>query len=232
MSFISNIGAKAASILNPSGIDAFKSSISTHQGLARPNRFAIIMAPPEQSLINLDIQSQVVGLLSGNSFNLKSLINDPRDVAILCESCSMPGREVTTLDYQTVRNNLKIPNGIIQEDITFAFHVTNDYYMKKMFDRWLDLVLNMTKYRTPYLKDYARDVVIQQLNAQNLPVYGVKLIDAFPTSVNSIELDNTSDGTTARMTVSFTYRDFVIENALQSGLSGIKNAISGITKII
>lgn len=230
--FLQDVGNKFSNIVNPSSIDKFKSTIGKHQGIARTNRFALIMTPPEQSLLNLDIQSQVTNLLSGNSFAPSSLLNDPRDMSLLCETCSFPGRQITTIDYQTVRQPLKIPTGFFNEDITFTFLLTNDYYIKKMFDRWSELVLNTDLYKTGYLSDYARDVVIQQLNQANQVTYGIRLRQAFPISVNSIDMSNSDENTVVRLNVVFTYKDFVPENSIQSALGGIKTGIGGITRLI
>ena len=81
---------------NPSSVDDFKATIGRRSGLARQNRFAIFMTPPGQTLLNLDLQNAAANLISG-SFSLGSLVNDPRDIALLCESCQFPGRQIQTL---------------------------------------------------------------------------------------------------------------------------------------
>jgi hypothetical protein len=113
-------------------INDLKSSIATHGGLAHTNRFAVYMAPPTAALFNLDLQNILVSLVSGN-FKARNLISDPRDITILCESCTLPGRQIMTLDYQTFRQPEKLPYGYINEDVTFSFLLTNDYYVKKLF---------------------------------------------------------------------------------------------------
>ena len=75
--------------INPTSLESFGANIGKHGGLAVQNRFAVIMTPPQASLLNFDLQGSVSSLLSG-TFSLGSLINDPRDVALLCESCSSP----------------------------------------------------------------------------------------------------------------------------------------------
>ena len=85
--------------INPTSIDAFKSTIGRRSGLARQNRFAVFMTPPQQTLLNLDLQNAAANLLSG-SFSLGSLVNDPRDIALLCNSCQLPGRQIQTLEKQ------------------------------------------------------------------------------------------------------------------------------------
>ena len=211
-------------------INDLKSSITSHGGLAHTNRFAVYMAPPTAALFNLDLQNILVSLVSGN-FKASNLINDPRDITILCESCTLPGRQIMTLDYQTFRQPEKLPYGYINEDVTFSFLLTNDYYVQKLFDKWQNLIINNDTYRIRYQEEFVTDVVIQQLNKANLPVYGVVLKGAYPISFNSVPLDNTAENSIQKCTVTFTYEDFIVEGAVQSVVSSAKSVLSAITKL-
>ena len=65
-------------------LDKFKGSISKHGGHAVNNRFNVIFTPPERSLLNIDGAAILSQALTGG-FNLKNLINDPRDISLLCQ---------------------------------------------------------------------------------------------------------------------------------------------------
>lgn len=219
--------------LNPTSIDAFKSTVGRRSGLSRQNRFAIFMTPPQQTLLNLDLQNAASNLLSGN-FSLGSLVNDPRDIALLCNSCQLPGRQIQTLEKQFLdfRQSIKVPTGYFNEDINFEFHLTNDYYIKKIFDRWTNTIIDQDTYHLKYDSEYKTDVTIQQLNEQNIPVYGVKLKNAYPVTVNSVDLNMESSDTTQKLNVTMTFEDFETEGALSSVASSVKNSIGGITRLI
>ncbi len=219
---------KVQGIISPTTIDDFKSVISRRSGLAPANRFAIFMSPPSQTLLNLDLQNVASNLLSGN-FGAGQLVNDPRDIAILCESCSLPGRQIQTLEHQNrnYRQSVKEPQGYFNEDVNFVFHLTNDYHMKKVFDRWLDLIIDPETYQVAYKNEFVSDVTIQQLNQQNVPVYGVKLKNAFPVTVNTIELNNSSTET-QKLNVTLTYEDYETEGSIASSIGGVKNVIGGV----
>ena len=223
-----SLANKVQGLISPTTIDDFKSVISRRSGLAPANRFAIFMSPPSQTLLNLDLQNAASNLLSGN-FGPGQFVNDPRDVAILCESCSLPGRQIQTLDKQHMnyRQSIKIPQGYFNEDVNFVFHLTNDYHMKKLFDRWLDMIVNSETYNIAYKKDFVTDVTIQQLNQRNVPVYGIKLKNAFPVTVNTIELDNSSTET-QKLNVTLTYEDYETEGSIASSIGGVKNIIGGV----
>lgn len=209
--------------VNPNTIEDIKGAINKHGGLARSNRFNVIITPPTQTLLNLDLQSLAVSAISGN-FSIGNLFNDPREFSLLCESCSFPGRQIQTLDYTTFRNPRKVPYQYVNEDITFTFHVTTDHYMKKVWERWQQSIIDPKKYLIEYDDKYQSDIVIQQLDSKNLPTYGILLKNAYPTGVNSIALDNNADGP-QKLSVTVTYEDFEPQGAIATMISGARNTI-------
>ena len=128
---------RIANVTNPSSIDDLKAVINKRTGLARQNRFNIIMTPPAAQFVNNDWGGLIQQALTGN-LGLNDFVNDPRDVALLCESCSMPGRDIQTQDVQhkMVGQNVKFATGYAVEDVTMTFLLTNDYYLKKVMEKW------------------------------------------------------------------------------------------------
>ena len=206
-----------------SSIDNLKSLVAKKGGLAPSNRFNIIFTPPSQSLLNLDPQAIIGSVISGN-FSPQNLINDPRDISILCQSVSLPGRNISTFEHQDYKQANKFPYTFIDEDITVSFLLTNDYYMRKMFDNWMSNILNTEAYIVGYKKNYSVDVIIQQLDQNNTPVYGVKLEKAFPINMDAIELNQETQDL-VRMSVTFAYDKYVPEGPLSSTASAVRSAL-------
>ena len=208
-----------------SEINDLKSVFSKRQGPAYSNRFMLFMTPPSASLLNLDVNAAITGVLGGG-LSLGGFVNDPRDVSLLCESCTLPGRTVSTIDYQNVKQAVKIPYSFINEDVTFTFILTGDYYMRKMFDNWMNLVFDTDKYQLKYKDTYTTDVRIAQLNKNNIPVYTVQLHNAYPTGINAITLDNTAESTIQKVTVNMTYETFVVEGLFDAA-KGVMKGLAG-----
>jgi hypothetical protein len=208
-----------------SSIENLKSLISKKGGLAKANRFNVIFTPPKLSLFNFDGEQIISSLLTGQ-FNAKNMINDPRDISMLCDSVSMPGKQISTIDYQTVKQSIKIPYGTLHDDVNLTFLLTNDYYMKTVFDTWINSIVDVNKYCVSYKKDITCDVIIQQLDEQDVPIYGVKLEGAFPTTMNEIVLSNESTDTIQKLSVSFSYDTYKPQGAISSTGSAIRNALS------
>lgn len=211
-------------------IDDFKSIISQKGGVARSNRFRVMFTPPKGSLFNIDPEAIIGSLLGGDTgnFEAKNLINDPRAVSFLCNGASIPGVQINTLDYQAEAQTVKIANTYIHEEVTLKFILTNDYYMKKLFDNWLGQVIDYEGHLVGYKDDYSCDVVIQQLNQKGNAVYGVKLIKAFPTTVTAVEFDSSSDAF-GELNVTLSYDRFETEGAISSALSGVGTALDLLT---
>ena len=206
-------------------IEDLKATIAKKGGLARSNRFNVIFTPPTQSLLNLDPQQIISSAISGN-FSARNLINDPRDISMLCTSVVIPGKQIATIDYQAQKQTIKIPYGELHDDVTCTFLLTNDYYMKTVLDSWIGSVVDMDTYKVAYKKDITTDVIIQQLDEQNTPIYGVKLEGAFPTTVSDIELSNENENTVQTVNVSFSYDKATPEGPVSSTGSALISALS------
>lgn len=167
-------------------IDALKATIGSHGGVNQPNRFQITFDPPGAVLLN------------------------GRELTLLCESVSIPGYQINTFDYpfDAVLNTVKVPNGYSYEDITCTFIVTNDYSIRKIFDRWRRAIIT-NEFRLNYAAVYERDIVISSLNQKNEKAYEVRLEKAYPITVNSIELNNGTTNDISKLQVVFTYVSMV-----------------------
>ena len=208
-------------------INNLKAIIGKRQGLAPTNRFLTIFTPPTQALVNLN-PLDIVGRFANGTFNARSLVSDPRDIAFLCESTQIPGRSLNTLDYSAERETIKMPNGYIDDDVTMTFLLTNDYYMKDMFETWMSSVVDTENYVLGYKKNYQTDIVIQQLNNNDRNIYGIKLINAYPIAIAAIDLNNESESGIQKVQITFAYDRYVPENVIQSSISASINAIPNI----
>jgi hypothetical protein len=149
--------------------------------------------------------------------NIPNPFNDGRSpyltgpgITLLCESTSMPGKQISTFEYpyKLARNDIKVPNGYFNEDVTFSFILTNDYFVKNLFESWMEAIIPKKDYLLNYPAAYERDITVHQLDEQDRTVYSIKLFGAYPTSINSIELNNESSSTIGKLPVTFTYIDY------------------------
>lgn len=178
------------------------------------------------------VASKSRGFASANQFmvTLPSLGRyDTRDLNILCSNVNMPGRQILTQERLIGIKGRKMPNGFASDDVNMTFYVMNDYKIKEYFEEWQQSTINQNTYEISYPATYCRDVRIAQLKkglAFDFPidkifginididiltresiVYETKLLDAFPTTLNAIELNNELDGL-VQLNIQLSYRNW------------------------
>jgi hypothetical protein len=204
-------------------IDNLKSTIGRRQGVAQPNRFAIYMPIP---IFNTDnaIKNAISAGIAGGSVaaGINSLYNDPRDLTFLCRTAVLPGRQIATTDYATNTKMHKMPYAQITDDLTLTFIVTQDMFVKKLFDACQAKVIN-PDYSVNYKDTYVSDIIVQQLNKDNFPIYTVKFKNAYPVTVDPIELSSDSSDTMSTMGVTLAYDDWEASDGLLDGVSDALN---------
>ena len=198
----------------PVSIDTLKSTINRRGGVARGNRFAVYVNHPSKgmsSLLNYNPATLLSNLISGDGVNAGDFIQDPRDMFLLCRSATMPGKRISTTEATHNHHLSKKPYSAATDEVTMSFMLTNDYYIKKYFDMWQEMIVDTSgdHYKTFYKNEYCTDIIIQQLSASNdvIPGYTVKLENAYPIQVGQVELTNESEGL-MELSITWEYDNF------------------------
>lgn len=174
-------------------INDIKSLINKRGGLARPNRFMVDFS----YLINLNIAP----------------LDNLKDLNLLVDSISIPGRSINTFDYSIWNHPIKVPGGYDEDDIEIVFNVTRDYVSKVIMDSWFAKVINQWTYMVNYDSQYKSDLIIKQLDENDKVIFSAKLINAYPISVKGIFLDNNADSSVSRFSSTIAFDRFVSDNS-------------------
>ena len=185
----------------PVSIDTMKSTINRRGGVARGNRFGVYISHPSNgmnSLLQFNPATLLSNLISGDGVHAGDFIQDPRDMFLLCQSVTIPGKIISTTEAAHNHHLSKKPYSAATDEVTMTFLLTNDYYVKKYFDMWQEMIIDTSNahYKTSYKKHYCKDVIIQQLSSGNdiVPGYTIQLENAYPIQVGAIELGNSNEG--------------------------------------
>ena len=135
---------------------------------------------------------------SPDGINIGDFIQDPRDMFLLCQTASLPGKRILTTEAAHNHHMAKKPYSAATDEVSMTFLLTNDYYIKKYFDVWQEMIIDTSRehYKAFYKNEYCTDILIQQLSQSNdmVPGYTIKLENAYPISISSVELDEGSEG--------------------------------------
>lgn len=169
-----------------SSIETFVSEIR-QSSLARTNRFEVVIGLPRL---------------------LQSRFQDARLAQLYCEQANFPMLNISTKAIKIFGPSYQRPvsSEYGGEGVSLTFHVDRDMRIKKFFDDWMHSIVGQENYLVNYASDYTSTIYIRQLDEQDKVTYEIELIDAFPRSMNLMDLNNNSQSQTHRLTILMAYR--------------------------
>jgi len=169
-----------------SSIDDLKSTFSS--GFARANRYRVFFEGTEY---------------------------DPRDLDVMCDSVTLPGRQILTEERITSLKQKKVAYQFGQEDISISFLLTNEWTAWNFIYDWQKQIVvgidNLHEFNVGYKDEYSRDIVIEHLNSKNETIKRFRLINSYPTQLDAIELSNASENEVIRINATFAYDNWKID---------------------
>lgn len=171
-----------------SSINNLKSIIGK-RGIAKSNRFEV----------------DFTGLLRDKLGGIATL-TEVRDLESLLISTTIPGRQLTTFGYDLFRHTTEMPTGYVNEALAMEFRMTADFFVKDIFDRWINKVVPKKQYLMAYADEYKCPITIKQLDNKDNVIYKVMLDKCFPKAMRGIGYNSETEGFST-LGVEFAYND-------------------------
>ena len=166
-------------------INDFRTSFT--KDVARPSRFDVQFPLPVKLLM---------------------YYNTAQSLSFRCETAELPSVSFGTI-YQKIYGPIeKYPNQIMYNDSSFTFIVSDDMSEKKFFDGWMQLINPNSTYDFGYKGDYSTTIQVNQYDVTGALTYSVSLIEAFPISVNQLDLDWSNVDSHHKLSVVFAYKSW------------------------
>lgn len=226
----------------------FLANAKLKDGFAKTNRFEVIIPIPPYvaKFIKPSFLDSFINNAANAVRDVSSFIKDPgklidnntndgsaltRYLALQCETASLPGKSLMTSDVDIYGPTFKVPYKTqLDGDMQFSFICTNEFYERKLFEKWIESINPQNTYNMRYQKDektrYSCDITIIQYDEFIKQIYSVKLIDAFPIAVAPMQLSWGDEGF-HRLNVNFTYRKYDIIYKGSYDLAGAATALFG-----
>jgi hypothetical protein len=210
----------------------FLSNVRAKDGLAKPSRFEVILPIPPyintfvgssilEKILNFpnsvfsDI-SDAIGSAFGrqgaqDEYSRTSNSSLSRYLALQCESAELPGKTLQTADVKIYGPTFKVPYQTMYGDTNLTFVCTNEFYERKLFDRWMEAIMpsdtNNLRFPKGQQSRYMTNIKIIQYDDFIKQIYAVELLDAFPVGVAPQSLSWSEDGF-HRLSISFAYQRY------------------------
>lgn len=206
----------------------FLTNMRAHDGPAKPSRFEVIVPIPTyiNSFVGNSVLEQLINLPNNIVSSISDIFSGPKDpgtetsnaslsryLALQCETAELPGRTLITQESKVYGPSFKVPYQSQYNDISLGFICTNDFYERKLFDRWLEAIhpsdTNNMRFPKGNGTRYMCNITIIQYDEFIKKIYSVQLIDAFPIGVAAQPLSWAEDNF-HRLSVQFAYQRYKV----------------------
>lgn len=208
-------------------INDFKSTINKYGGLTRASDFQIII--PHEIGLGLGIDLAGGGFvqqlesiptrlanLASNPFQIAESISSmsSRDLRFFAEAATIPGVQLQTAEirHEGYGTFQKRPYQTIMPDVDVTFVEDATAKSLSIFHNWIKRISSFSRTQGnqtfEYPDNYKCDIIILQYDSEGNMIYGVNLLEAYPTTVTPVNLSWTSANEPARFNVSFTYHSW------------------------
>jgi len=208
---------------------SFLANVNAKEGFAKPNRFEVVLPIPAyinqyvgnsflEKIINLPnaLVADITEAIRGVNREEQSISDNAtlsRYLALQCESAELPGKSLITADVKIYGPTYKVPYQTQYNDMTLNFICTNEFYERKLFEKWLESIMptdtNNLRYPKGRKSRYLTNIKIIQYDEFIRQIYAVELIDAFPIGVAPQPLAWSEDGF-HRLGVQFAYQRYKV----------------------
>jgi hypothetical protein len=208
----------------------FLSNINAKEGLAKNNRFEVVLPIPvyinefvNNSIIEqlLNFPNSIVADITqavrdafGNNSDPQSRSDNPsmsRYLALQCESAELPGKSIITADAKIYGPGFKVPYQTQYNETNLTFLCTNEFFERKLFDKWLEAIMptdtNNLRFPKGKKSRYLTNIKVVQYDEFIRQIYAVELMDAFPVSISAQPVSWGEEGF-HRLTVQFAYQKY------------------------
>lgn len=115
-----------------------------------------------------------------------------RLITLFCDATNLPGISLASIPARTYGEAREMPYEPIYEPVQLSFYVDSGMEVKLAFERWMSSIINQQTREMKYYRDYVRDVKIKIINRDGKSPYEVTLFEAYPKSINSIQMEASS----------------------------------------
>ena len=224
----------------------FLTNMKAHDGPAKPSRFEVILPIPNyiNSFVGNSILEQLINLPNNIVSSVTDIFSAPQDpatrttnaslsryLALQCETAELPGRTLLTQDVKIYGPTFKVPYQSQYNDINLGFICTNDFYERKLFDRWIEAIhpsdTNNLRFPKGNGTRYMCNITIIQYDDFIKKIYSVQLVDAFPIGVAAQPLSWSEDNF-HRLSVQFAYQRYKVIYEGSYDLAAAASALFGV----
>ena len=173
------------------------------KGIARTNRFTVDFSPP------------------------KAMPEQTKRMLLFCEKATLPGINFATTSNRSYGETREVVYDRMFDPVQLTFHIDRSMTVKNIFDTWSSYIVNPIDRTVGWYSDYVTPMTIRIQDLEDRVTYLVQLFDAYPKSIQAINLDAQDNNDTMRLEVSFQYKYWYATMVEQDPYTNLEKTAGG-----
>ncbi len=194
-------------------LQRFQAQINQGEGMARPNRFYVIINPP-QKLITTPGHDFDIAPNTSNDLNSGTM---RENMQMMCNKITMPSRDINTAPHKTYGPKREMPYAYsFSGEIELTFFGDKFLRQRMFWENWQKTIFNNETHDMKYYDNYVGSIDIFQLGQFDAKAdddarvtYAVRLYEVYPQVISPIEYTYGANNTIVEVPVTLNFRNWV-----------------------
>ena len=199
-------------------IGRFMANISQGEGMARQTRYLVRFNMPNKLLLRKsEAEASEVAFVSTTQQGVNAIGGQElaRNVGMMCNSITMPSRDVNTKDVITYGPKRQMPYAYSFTG-ELELSVYGDKFLRQriFFEQWQKLIFDRNTHNMNYYDEYTGSIDIFQLgsfdaeNDRDRATYAVRLYECYPEQIGSYDYSYGAVNELVNLPISIKFRDW------------------------
>jgi len=194
-------------------LQRFQAQINQGEGMARPNRFYVIINPP-QKLITTPAHDYDIVQNTNNDLSSGAM---RENMQMMCNKITMPSRDINTAPHKTYGPKREMPYAYsFSGEIELTFFGDKFLRQRMFWENWQKTIFDGETHDMRYYDDYVGSIDIFQLGQFDAKAdddarvtYAVRLYEVYPQIISPIEYTYGANNTIVEVPVTLNFRNWV-----------------------
>jgi len=193
-------------------IQRFQAQINQGEGMARPNRFYVIINPPAKLQITPGGPPSQLGRNESNNELGSAALRE--NIQMMCNKVTLPSRDINTAQAKTYGPKREMPYAYSYSgEIELTFFGDKFLRQRLFFENWQKQIFDGETHDMKYYDEYVGSMDIFQLGQLNAGddddargTYAVRLYEVYPQIISSIEYAYGNNNSIVEVPVTLNFR--------------------------
>ena len=195
-------------------LQRFQAQINQGEGMARPNRFYVIINPPQKLVTT---PGGPPSQLSKNTNNDLSSAAMRENMQMMCNKITLPSRDINTAPHKTYGPKREMPYAYsFTGEIELQFYGDKFLRQRMFWENWQKTIFDGETHDMRYYDDYVGSIDIFQLGQFDAKAdddarvtYAVRLFEVYPQIISPIEYTYGNNNAIVEVPVTLNFRNWV-----------------------